>query len=139
MIKCLKCHKEFEPKRETAKFCSNSCRVGYHRKHGKSDKVKPYQMQAIYNAVLGLIEVTKQQSVSLPADFKNVQKIGVLNTDGTIEPLNLTKPKILRSFAYYEATIIECQTMDDYAPLRAEIEAADHLTQREKTILLRKR
>jgi hypothetical protein len=32
MSECLKCQKEYIPKRRGGKFCSVSCRVGYHQK-----------------------------------------------------------------------------------------------------------
>ena len=39
MKECLHCKKEFEEKRESAKFCSTSCRVMYNRKHGKKERL----------------------------------------------------------------------------------------------------
>lgn len=30
-MKCINCNKEFEAKRETAKFCSSKCRLAFHR------------------------------------------------------------------------------------------------------------
>lgn len=45
---CLKCNKEFEPKRDTAKFCSTSCRVMYGKKNqGRKKETVLERMEAI--------------------------------------------------------------------------------------------
>ena len=42
MIKCIQCLKEFKAKRITAKFCSDKCKLAYHRKEvSVSNSVKP--------------------------------------------------------------------------------------------------
>ena len=56
MKECLNCTKEYEPKRETSKFCSTSCRVRWHQKNSKGkNKVTPQNMQELYNAVLNAV------------------------------------------------------------------------------------
>jgi hypothetical protein len=133
MKNCLKCNKEFEPKKNTAKFCSTSCRVMYNRKHSKQS-VTPVQMQVLYNSMLELIE--KAKSEPMQPYFGVVTKDEVKWGETIKEPVKI---KLKRSFATLQALINECQSMEDYLPLREEIEAAEHLTDKEKAILLRKR
>lgn len=54
MKKCLNCQKEFDYKREAAKFCSDRCRVQYNRKNPTSS-LKPFQMQELFNAIMGAV------------------------------------------------------------------------------------
>lgn len=46
-IQCLKCGKLFTPKTQRARFCSDSCRVGFHQRGNMIDE----QIRAIENAV----------------------------------------------------------------------------------------
>lgn len=75
----------------------------------------------------------------LPADYQEVKNVGVLKPDGSVEPLTFNKQRLKRPFATLQALIMECNSFEEYEPLREEIEAADHLSQKEKAILLRKR
>lgn len=67
MKKCLWCDKEFESKKDTAKFCSTSHRVMYNRKHGKRDQVTPLQLQVLYNSLLTAINQINTQNGQPPA------------------------------------------------------------------------
>lgn len=58
MKKCLKCNKDFEEKRQTAKFCSTSCRVGYHKKHGGTSATK-MQSKTLIEMVSELLDIIK--------------------------------------------------------------------------------
>lgn len=51
MKACLNCQKEFEHKREAAKYCSDKCRVMYNRRFPK-DWVSKTQVQVLYNEML---------------------------------------------------------------------------------------
>lgn len=58
MKNCLNCGYEFQEKKDSAKYCSVSCRVMYNRKNPK-DRVSKVQMQDLYNSVKELIEAAK--------------------------------------------------------------------------------
>lgn len=47
MKECLNCKKEYEPKRDTSKFCSVSCRVLYNRGKPKQQKVNPIDQMIV--------------------------------------------------------------------------------------------
>jgi len=153
-MKCRHCDKEFEAKRGTAKFCSTSCRVMYNRKN-KKPKISE---AVIENEIFGALEEMKELRKQIASDlllfgqprtdgkpltgFKHDTPFSVSPVD---EPLSfakieqsLTKPKIKRSFENYQELINECETMDQYRPIKEEIEAAEHLTSKQKTLLLRK-
>lgn len=138
-IKCLKCEKEFEPKRETAKFCSDSCRVMWHRKNGKNRPVTKTQVQVLYSMALSaLTELKNHKPAELPADYLNVTKIGVLGQDGTVKPLSFSAPQTaLKSFEQWQRAKVECENEDDWEKIKAGIEAATNLTQKQKNLLIK--
>lgn len=130
MKECLWCKKEYEPKKDTSKFCSTSCRVMWNKKYGKKKKeVGLSELQELYNSIL-----TAVNSINA----KNGQPEALA---AVVVPKVNNEPKIRlrRPFLTLQALINECESMEEYEPLRKEIEEADHLTTREKAILLRKR
>ena len=66
MKKCLYCEKEFEEKRDAAKFCSVSHRVMWNRKNkDKLKKIKSEQMlNNIYNNILELLDARNGISIN---------------------------------------------------------------------------
>jgi len=48
------------------------------------------------------------------------------------------RAKIKRSYENYQQLLLDCETTDDYLKLKEEIEEAEHLTTREKNLLLKK-
>jgi hypothetical protein len=134
MKECLNCKKEYQPKRDSSKFCSTSCRVGWYQKHSKGKKkVTPTNMQELYTEMLALIKKANSEP-SQPlfgVVSKDEPKWG--QTQGPV------KIRLKRPFLTLQALVNECQSMEEYEPLRKEIEEADHLSDREKAILLRKR
>lgn len=75
---CLNCQKEFEYKREAAKFCSDKCRVMYNRKN-PTNGVSLVQFKVLYNEVLNLVSQIKtvplqtQQETLRPAKTISVE------------------------------------------------------------------
>ena len=144
MKNCLNCTEEFEEKRETAKFCSTSCRVMYNRKHGKNGKikegVKESKIDFIYTAVLGLIEAQKS---GLPADYVNWDKVGVLKPDGSVEELSFDKLRVefeeqdskptYLSLLNGMGKLLFADERDEYAE---KIKAATYLTEKQQNDLL---
>lgn len=128
MKQCLNCQKEFEFKRTAAKFCSTKCRVMYNRKN-PSQGVTKHQLQTLYNTFLEAIGNLKYSS---PKE-SNEQPRPPAALKGS------PKLTIKRSFLNFQTLIEECQSMEEYEPLRKEIEESDYLSKREKDILLRKR
>lgn len=51
---CLQCDKDISARRETAKFCSDNCKVKWNRKNGKAN-VSKVQMQVLYNQILEVV------------------------------------------------------------------------------------
>lgn len=68
MKECLWCKKEYEPKKETSKFCSTSCRVMWNRKYGKKkNQVTSDQLQELYNSVLAAVNAINALNDQPPA------------------------------------------------------------------------
>lgn len=133
-MKCLNCPKEFEPKRkDTAKFCSATCRVQYNRVNPK-EKVTRVQMQVLYNTMmerLGQIEFKPPTGSSF--DGKKLDKITYDEPGQWQEPKPLTF-KAPKSAAQYLELKRECETADQWQELWEEINSS-HLSFKEKQIL----
>lgn len=139
MIKCLNCGSEFEPKRETAKFCKDSCRVLWHRKNGKNKPVTKLQVQVLYEMALSVLEqLNKDKSTELPADYLNFSKVGVLQPNGDIAPFVAPKPQIaLKSFDQWREKKRECESEEEWGQIKAGIEAATNLSRKQKDLLIK--
>ena len=130
-MKCLNCQKEFEPKRkDTAKFCSATCRVQYNRVNPK-DKVTKVQMQVLYNTMmerLGQIEYKEITEASYGG--KKLDKIAYNKPGQWQEP----KPKtaLKRTPAHWVELRRECSDADEYAQWLENLENDPYLTTREK-------
>jgi hypothetical protein len=122
--KCLNCKKEFEAKRETAKYCSANCRVKWNWKLNKGkakkqEQVTETQLKVLYNAVLEAVG-------NLP---KNVQFQNEVYKVPT--PAIFTNPKVAirRTYDWYKQARIDCGSNEDWAELKAMIEADTFLTE----------
>lgn len=132
-MKCLNCSKEFHPKKETRKYCSDSCRVMYNRKHGKKNPITKGQLQVVYNAIL---ELLADGGKDLPKDYLNPKKVAVLKPDGNIEPLNLSKPPSQQVFQMHMnkiSKLVFSDEREDYVPI---IQSDDNLSEKQKGLLL---
>lgn len=129
---CLNCGHDFECKRETGKFCSDRCRAAYNRANPKGVITKK-QARSIYNEILDLIERVKSEPQQ---PYFGVVTKDEVKWGQTQDPVKI---KLKRPFLTLQALVNECESQEEYEPIRREIEEADHLTDREKAILLRKR
>ena len=137
---CLYCKDEFEAKKDTAKYCSTSCRVMFSRKNKgnkKAEAEKSFLIQAnvALNSLLemvgkinyGVSPVLEQKSVELPKDFIDTDNIGVIDNNGNVTPLR--KPK---SVVKYIEERLECQTADDYDLWLSNLESDPYLSKIDK-------
>lgn len=69
--KCLHCKKEYEPKKDTSKYCSDSCRVMWNRKNGsKGVKVnKDVQMQVLVSTLMEKLDKVVFVQPTTPESF----------------------------------------------------------------------
>lgn len=81
MKECLWCKKDISEMKESAKFCSTSCRVMYNHKFGAKNQIKPYQAQII----LGQINEAL-------AEFKGLLKSNGMSIRDLNQPTNQIKP-----------------------------------------------
>lgn len=127
MKECLHCHKEFNAKKDTAKFCSVSCRVMNNRKKAKSNVITKPQMSAMYNSLMeaianmGHINSQQKQFVDTPLSFDKMK-----------EPYE--KPP--RSFDSYKQARIECETQEQWEALKKEIMNDVYLSTKQKNLLI---
>lgn len=73
MKQCLNCKNFFEEKKETAKYCSVSCRVAWNRKNKDKPKslTEKQKIDVLYNLFLELIEKHKKETF-LPKQAEQV-------------------------------------------------------------------
>jgi len=79
--KCEHCAKEFTPKRKTAKFCSDRCRVQYHRWRDKSVSTPFAQAAELINHIGKMTEGTLSfeaiqalKSLKSICDFQDISR-----------------------------------------------------------------
>ncbi len=129
-MECLNCQKEFEPiRKDIAKFCSVKCRVQHGRKNPKNS-ITRVQAQVLYNAMLELVDKIQSQPPKEAYDSAPLK----ITYD---EPTKFSAPKTaLKSFDYYRMAKKDIEVEEDWQKMKAEIEAATHLTAKQKNILL---
>lgn len=132
MKECLWCKKEYEPKKDTSKFCSTSCRVMYNRKYGKKNQVTAIQVQVLYNAFLEAIG--KIQYVAHKETYDSPKKAYMQD-----EPMDLVEPrKQLPKVAIeaikrkYVEDRRECSCDEEYLGWVKRLEIDQRLSNRDK-------
>lgn len=130
MRECLKCKKSIEGKHESAKFCSTSCRVMYHRKFGNTKAVNPVQVQVLYKAMLDMVD--KIQSAP-PKEMYDSPPLKITYD----EPPRFSAPRnALKSFEYYRLTKKQIENEEEWLEMAEEIKNATHLSEKQINILL---
>lgn len=129
MKECLHCSKGFEPKKPTRKFCSDSCRVMYNRKHGKKGEIKPFQMQVMYNQIMEAVaKINESKSLPEPIGF-----IAEQSKHKRTYPSSVT---ILRSAEQWQALKRSCESEDEWYEVKEQILEADNLTPKQKQLII---
>lgn len=124
MKECLNCNKEFQAKKETAKYCSTSCRVMWNRKHGKKNQVSPIQIQVLYNSMLELVEKIGESTKLVQEPKPAVQALSFETAP--------QKVPLKRNPANWVELRRECQNSEDYAKWLEDLENDTFLTSLEK-------
>ena len=107
MKECLHCKKQFQEKKDTAKYCSDSCRVMFNRNKPKVKKegITELKMEVLYNAMLDW--VSKVNFVPPTIDAYNGTKQQMVHADeSALWATEPKKPKIVRSKEYFQRMII---------------------------------
>lgn len=126
---CLHCQEGFEAHKETAKFCSASCRVMYNRKKPKGkDAVTPVQMQVLYNAVLDMVGKMGQPEFKGITAAQNGSPAAISHTTQQ----RLKPPKTMAQ--YFEGKR-DCTCDEDFQEWLAEVDADPYLGAKQKQIL----
>jgi hypothetical protein len=126
---CSYCKKVFEAIKETAKYCSDSCRVMYCRKNKKSNVVTPVQMQVLYNAVLEMVTNTGRPEFKGIAPAQNGSQTAI--SHATKQALGIEKT--FQKHMNHIATLVFPDDKEDYILV---IEAATNLSDKQKELLI---
>lgn len=133
-MNCLNCDKVFKQKRPTAKFCSDNCRVKYHRKHGKKDIIKPFQMQSLYNEIKDMLGKINYQEANDGAKTKiTYNERPMFSTPVNPTYFNPADLPVLME-KYFERKR-ECQDATDWKSLSDEIDNDTRLNKQARIIL----
>lgn len=125
---CEQCNKWVaQPEgKKKKRFCSETCRSNFwyaKNKKGKTESKIDYR-QATPESFDG---------PKLPDNFTDDEPLSFAKLAAQIAP----KQSTFRSFETYRQLILECESIDDYKPLKAEIQSAVNLTEKQKKLLLR--
>ena len=134
MKECAWCKKEYEAKRETSKFCSDSCRVMQYRNNNKGKPKKEIgklELTNLYNSILELIE--KSTHTFTPNSIQPKQEINKPYFDKPDEREEETK-----KVTYSEYLILkrECESYEDWVELSYKIKNDKDLPNNHKKLLL---
>lgn len=137
MKECLNCNNLFEKKRESAKYCSDKCRVQWNRKNPKKEKglTELQQMKVMYSTLIEKIEtlsILKTEYITPKTDKENETFFNMGNKDSFITINEVKKIAIKRSPANWVELRRECQDADEYSKWLEDLENDIHLTTLEK-------
>lgn len=133
MKQCLQCEKQFDAKRDAAKFCSVNCRVKWNRKNGKKSEIKPLQMQVLYNQILDAVNKIGQNNGLPPAA---AYKIETVKTE-PIKKSSWDEPQSdLVTFQELLNGMVGIQFSDEKEDYAEKIRKATHLSEKQINLLL---
>lgn len=131
---CGWCKEPFEPKKDTAKYCSDSCRnMAYQKRLRDGETGGGLTMRAKIDIIFN-----KMQELSMPV-LKDSPKVSTVGTVFENQPPIKSAPIpqfVAKGFNYYADKIRECENQDDYAILVTEIKNNYQLTPKQKQSLL---
>jgi predicted nucleic acid-binding Zn ribbon protein len=125
MIKtCLFCQTDFEAKRDTAKFCSDNCRVkwNYKNRNKSNGEIKPFQMQVLYTEIMKAVEIINGKN-NLP------QPVGFV----------ADKPKvkfITRSAEQWHELKRSCESQEEWMKVKEQILNDPNLPDKTKSLII---
>jgi len=129
-MNCIQCNKEFEAKRETAKFCSDKCKMQWHRKHPKKTVTK-FDIQVLYNEFKAAIQELPKMQYITPISQKD--EVAQYNTTHQNQFTGVETIKT-KSFQEYMNEIAELDTPYEYEMKTKEIQASS-LSEKQKNLL----
>jgi hypothetical protein len=139
-MKCLQedCDKELENKSGRQKFCSNSCKMKYFRKHGKKESITKIQLTGILNEVRAAIQEFKDLATqnNIPVKYAPItpESYDGKKMDKVIYDEFPKYASPSKTFEQYKQAKLECENVEDWEKLEQEILNSD-LSQKQKTLL----
>lgn len=131
-MKCFNCDKEFTPKRSTAKYCSDNCRVKSFLERGKKEKpITVTKLQVLYNSLLDM--VGRLDNAKLPDVGLKESQMGSIGTMSNTTRQNLGLDK---SVQQHMNEIADLQFEEEFRRKGMEIESATNLTRKQKDLLI---
>jgi len=137
MKECLHCKGQFEEKRESAKFCSTSCRVMFNRKNkGKSKLVFKSPSEVMDKLAALDLKIDKILYQTPTPESYDGKKMNPVND----EPLSFSKLKAeiqpQDKYGEYAAAIQNAQDMDELEAVGRRIKASGLLWKEKQNLQL---
>lgn len=140
MKDCLNCKKPFDAKKDAAKFCKDSCRGMWNRKYGKKTVAAETKLDLIFKKmerIEGKVNDIDSR-IEYPlgkGDPFDAPPMKNFNHD-EVGQWAAPKPKIFKSFEYYQKARMECDTIESWRDIKNEI-MMSNLTPKQKAFLTR--
>jgi hypothetical protein len=139
---CLKCKKEFEPKRERAKYCSDICRAAFHQSI-KTAKRKlkfagPTGKKAadLFNDFLKEVKTIKYKAAA-EQEYDSIKANPILHDEPAMWQVQVPKTKIIRTVSWYLKQIEAIENESDGQELLTDIRS-ESFSKPEKMSLISK-
>lgn len=136
-MECLfdTCDNTFESKTGRRKFCSDSCKMKYYRKHGKKDVATKFDMQMLINEFKSVIqELTSGGGIVFQPILPNPAEVKSLNNAEDYF-IDLPEPKKIvrtKSVIEYVKARMECPDAESYQLWLEEVENDENLSDKDK-------
>ncbi len=135
--KCLKCGKDFKAEKDTAKYCSVSCRVMYNRNNRDKERVSAeksilLQTQVALNSLLEAVGKINYGVVPTSFDGKKNDYIKMDEARQWKEPKPTIKKRTPEEWVLWKREILDA---DEFQEWVKELESADYLTSKQKSLI----
>ena len=135
MKECLQCKKEFQEKRESAKFCSDKCRVKWNRKNG-GQQIKKWQAQSILNQINEAMDKLNQRIQNLTEPTHQIKPItDVPKQSNVVFNVQVPNKPVLSGFEAYKEEILATTWSGDLEKLMRRIKADTSIAQWQYRVL----
>lgn len=135
-MKCLSedCKNEFENKTGRRRFCSDACKMKWHRKHPKKNTATKLDIQVLLNEFKAAIqEMGTGVKVQQLNPISEKEAVALYNNTHPNQHLEISYVPS-RTFEQYKQAKLECDDEHDWMKLKSEI-LASSLSARQKELL----
>lgn len=144
-MKCLAedCGKEIENKTGRQKFCSDACKMRWHRKHPRKNFATKFDMQILLNEFKSAIQELSNSNGFTERKVDPISKKEELAAYNSTHQNQFTSfetkpapPKITRSAEQWHELKRGCESAEEWATVKWQIENATNLSAKQKQTII---